>query len=283
MQPAGSVSQAVVIATGVTADGRREVLGFDVGDSEDGAFWTAFLRCAEGPRPGRGAAGHLRRPHRAEGTPSPRCCIGAAWQRCRVHFMRNVLARGPEGQRRRWSPPRSARSSPNPTPSTSASSSTSSRPCSAASSPRSRRCCATPHDDLLAFTDFPRRALEEDLVDQPARAAQQGDQTPHRRRRDLPQPRRAAPPRRRRPGRGPRRMAGHADRRRETGPRSRTNAVPLPDFRSGVTQGRGARVRAARCARARAPWGVLPVFAGRPTDPRPLYCSASGQGASPAA
>jgi len=38
------VSQAVVIAIGVTADGRREVLGFDVGDSEDGAFWTAFLR-----------------------------------------------------------------------------------------------------------------------------------------------------------------------------------------------------------------------------------------------
>ena len=38
------VSQAVVIATGVTTDGRQEVLGFDVGDSEDGAFWTAFLR-----------------------------------------------------------------------------------------------------------------------------------------------------------------------------------------------------------------------------------------------
>ena len=38
------VSQAVVIASSVTADGRREVLGFDVGDSEDGAFWTAFLR-----------------------------------------------------------------------------------------------------------------------------------------------------------------------------------------------------------------------------------------------
>jgi transposase-like protein len=36
------VSKAV--ATGVTADGRREVLGFDVGDLEDGAFWTAFLR-----------------------------------------------------------------------------------------------------------------------------------------------------------------------------------------------------------------------------------------------
>jgi putative transposase len=38
------VSRAVVIATGVGADGGREVLGLDVGDSEDGAFWTAFLR-----------------------------------------------------------------------------------------------------------------------------------------------------------------------------------------------------------------------------------------------
>jgi putative transposase len=37
-------SQAVVVATGVSADGRREVLGFAVGDSEEGAFWTAFLR-----------------------------------------------------------------------------------------------------------------------------------------------------------------------------------------------------------------------------------------------
>ena len=39
-----AVGKAVVIATGVTADSRREVLGFDVGDSEDGAFWAAFLR-----------------------------------------------------------------------------------------------------------------------------------------------------------------------------------------------------------------------------------------------
>jgi putative transposase len=38
------VNQAVVVATGVCADGRREVLGFSVGDSEDGAFWTQFLR-----------------------------------------------------------------------------------------------------------------------------------------------------------------------------------------------------------------------------------------------
>jgi hypothetical protein len=47
------VSQAVVVATGVCGDGRREVLGFAVGDSEDGAFWTAFLRSLKA----RGLAG----------------------------------------------------------------------------------------------------------------------------------------------------------------------------------------------------------------------------------
>ena len=47
------VSQAVVVATGVRGDGWREVLGFAVGDSEDGAFWTAFLRSLKA----RGLAG----------------------------------------------------------------------------------------------------------------------------------------------------------------------------------------------------------------------------------
>jgi transposase-like protein len=47
------VAQAVVVATGVCGDGHREVLGFAVGDSEDGAFWTAFLRSLKA----RGLAG----------------------------------------------------------------------------------------------------------------------------------------------------------------------------------------------------------------------------------
>jgi putative transposase len=38
------VSKAIVIATGISATGEREVLGLAVGDSEDGAFWTQFLR-----------------------------------------------------------------------------------------------------------------------------------------------------------------------------------------------------------------------------------------------
>src|SRR4028119_129536 len=57
------VSQAVVIATGVAADGHREVLGFAVGDSEDGAFSDRVPALAQGPRPDRHPAGHLRRPH----------------------------------------------------------------------------------------------------------------------------------------------------------------------------------------------------------------------------
>ena len=53
------VSQAIVVGVGVAADGRREVLGFDVGDSANEGFWTAFLRSLKTPRPGRGQAGHL--------------------------------------------------------------------------------------------------------------------------------------------------------------------------------------------------------------------------------
>jgi putative transposase len=90
------VSRAVVIATGVTATGDREVLGLAVGDSEDGAFWTAFL---QGLR-ARGLAGVqlvISDHHLGLKTAIASVFIGAAWQRCRVHFMRNVLARIPKG------------------------------------------------------------------------------------------------------------------------------------------------------------------------------------------
>ncbi|SDT46277.1 Transposase (or an inactivated derivative) [Jiangella sp. DSM 45060] len=90
------VSQAVVIATGVTADGRREVLGFDVGDSEDGAFWTAFLRSLKA----RGLGGVqlvISDAHTGLKHAIASVLLGAAWQRCRVHFLRNVLAQVPKG------------------------------------------------------------------------------------------------------------------------------------------------------------------------------------------
>src|SRR5215203_3684244 len=90
------VSQAVVIATGVAADGHREVLGFGVGDSEDGAFWTAFLRSLKA----RGLGGTqlvISDAHAGLKAAISAVLLGASWQRCRVHFMRNVLARVPRG------------------------------------------------------------------------------------------------------------------------------------------------------------------------------------------
>ena len=90
------VSQAIVVATAVRADGHREVLGFDVGDSEDGAFWTAFLRSLKA----RGLHGvQLVISDAHEGLKSAIVAVfaGAGWQRCRVHFLRNMLTRVPRG------------------------------------------------------------------------------------------------------------------------------------------------------------------------------------------
>jgi putative transposase len=90
------VSQAVVVATGVRADGWREVLGFAGGDSEDGAFWTAFLRSLRA----RGLGGVqlvISDAHTGLKAAISAVLLGAAWQRCRVHFLRNVLAQVPKG------------------------------------------------------------------------------------------------------------------------------------------------------------------------------------------
>src|SRR5215203_4048683 len=90
------VSQAVVIATGVRADGWREVLGFAVGDSEDGAFWTSFLRSLKA----RGLGGVqlvISDAHTGLKQAISAVLIGSSWQRCRVHFLRNVLAQVPKG------------------------------------------------------------------------------------------------------------------------------------------------------------------------------------------
>jgi putative transposase len=89
------VSKAIVVATGVTRSGDREVLGCAVGDSEDGAFWLAFLRSLRA----RGLAGVqlvISDAHEGLIGAIEAVMIGAAWQRCRVHFMRNVLAKVPK-------------------------------------------------------------------------------------------------------------------------------------------------------------------------------------------
>jgi len=90
------VSRAVVIATGVTADGHREVLGVDVGDSETEEFWTEFLRGLR-DRGLHGVQLITSDAHRGLTNAIGVVCAGASWQRCRVHFMRNALAKVSKG------------------------------------------------------------------------------------------------------------------------------------------------------------------------------------------
>ena len=88
------VARAVVVATGITTDGNREILGLDVGDSEDEVFWTSFLRSLKD----RGLSGVrlvISDAHGGLKASITRVFAGASWQRCKVHLMRNILAKVP--------------------------------------------------------------------------------------------------------------------------------------------------------------------------------------------
>src|SRR4030081_348768 len=87
------VSVAVIVAVGVNADGRREVLGMDIGPSEAETFWTTFLRKLA-RRGLRGVKLVISDAH--EGIKA----AVSTWQRCRVHFMRNALAHAGKSGRR---------------------------------------------------------------------------------------------------------------------------------------------------------------------------------------
>ena len=89
------VSVAVVVATAVNGQGQREVLGLDCGASEEGAFWLSFLRSLAA----RGLAGvQLVVSDAHQGLKDAIAAVfsGAAWQRCRTHFMTNLLSRVPK-------------------------------------------------------------------------------------------------------------------------------------------------------------------------------------------
>ncbi len=89
------VSRAVVVAYGVRADGVREVLGLDVGWCEDVGFWREFFQglVARGLR---GVQLVISDAQPGLKRAIAEVFVGAAWQRCRVHFMRNLLARVPK-------------------------------------------------------------------------------------------------------------------------------------------------------------------------------------------
>ena len=89
------VNVCVVVATAVNGHGQREVLGLDCGASEDGAFWLSFLRGLKA----RGLSGVqlvISDAHQGLKDAIAAIFAGAAWQRCRTHFARNLLTRVPK-------------------------------------------------------------------------------------------------------------------------------------------------------------------------------------------
>ena len=86
----------MIVAVGVNNEGKREVLGLTVGVSEAETFWSEFLRSLT-RRGLRGVKLVISDAH--EGLKAAIAkVLGATWQRCRVHFMRNVLAHVDKGQ-----------------------------------------------------------------------------------------------------------------------------------------------------------------------------------------
>jgi len=92
------VSVAVIVAMAVNSDGRREVLGMTIGNSEAEPFWTEFLRSLT-RRGLRGVKLVISDAHEGLKAAITKV-LSATWQRCRVHFMRNALAHAGKTQRR---------------------------------------------------------------------------------------------------------------------------------------------------------------------------------------
>ena len=91
-------SVAVTVAVAVNDQGRREVLGMAIGASEAETFWTEFLRSLA-RRGLRGVKLVISDDHKGLKAAATRI-LGATWQRCRVHFARNLLAHaGRQGRR----------------------------------------------------------------------------------------------------------------------------------------------------------------------------------------
>ena len=200
------VNVSVVVATAVNTEGKREILGMDVGTSENGAFWLAFLRSLVA----RGLSGvQLVTSDAHQGLKDAIATVfgEACWQRCRTHFMTNLLSKVPK-RAQPWVATMIRTIYQQPSPEE----------------------VHAQHQRVVAQLDerfpdaagrleegggghlglhrLPRGPLEAGVVEQPAGAAEQGDQAPHGRGGHLPESGRRPAPRRRGVGRAARRVAG---------------------------------------------------------------------------
>ena len=197
-----TVNVHCLIATGVNADGCREILGIDVTSSEDGAGWLAFLR-GLAARGLSGVALVISDDHAGLVNAIAAVLPGAAWQRCRTHYHRNLLTRVPKTAqpwvstlvRTIFEQPDAA--------------SVRAQHAQVVAALEAKFPAAAAHlddarEDILAFTAFPREVWRQIWSQQPAGAAEQGGPPPHRRGRHLPRPRRHHPAGRRGAGRAER-------------------------------------------------------------------------------
>ena len=209
-----------MVAVGVNAAGRREVLGVELATSEDGAGWTGFLRGLAA----RGLSGVqpvISDAHPGLVEAARSVMAGAAWQRCRTHYLRNLLTKVPKSAQPLVATlVRSIFAQPDGEQVAAQHERVVDQ--LAERFPAAAAHLADAGPEILAFTGFPQGALAPGLVDQPAGATQQGDPPAHRRGGHLPRPGKRPSPRRCRARRDPRRVGRHPplhDRRRPASPR----------------------------------------------------------------
>ncbi len=226
------VNVHAMLATGVNADGHRELLGLQVSSAEDGAGWLGFFRDLVA----RGLSGVgmvTSDAHRGLVEAIGACLPGAAWQRCRTHYAANLMSATPKAS---WPWVKTLLHSVYDQPDADAVHAQFDRVLDALTErlPRVAAHLDGARSDVLAFTVFPKELWRQGVVEQPPRAAQPGNPAPHRRRRDLPRPRRPDPPGRRRASRATRRMDRRTALPRPRRPRPRPHRHHrTPDHRGG--------------------------------------------------
>jgi hypothetical protein len=196
------VSVAVIIAVGVNTDGRREVLGMDIGPSEAETFWTEFLRKLR-RRGLRGVKLVVSDAH--EGIEAAVAkLMNATWQRCRVHTMRNALAHAGKSSRRAVSAFMATAFAQD----SAEAAKTQWRRVADQLRPKLSKLAAfmdEAEDDVLAYMSFPAEHWSK-IHSTESRTAQRRGQTPDGRHRHLPKRRRHCQARRIGPPRTERRM-----------------------------------------------------------------------------
>ncbi|MBB6335019.1 transposase-like protein [Schaalia hyovaginalis] len=193
------VNSVVMLATGVNADGHREVLGMRVATAETGPAWNEFFADLVA----RGLTGVrlvTSNAHTGLMEAVAANLPGASWQRCRTHYSANLMAITPKSL---WPAVKAMLHSVHDQPDAGAVQAQFDRLLddTADKLPEVTQHLDVARADILALHAVPRRGLAADLVEQPHRTVEPADPAPHRQRRDLAQQGRHCPARRRCPGR----------------------------------------------------------------------------------